>query len=97
MRRCTRTDEVSTLRRYSAPMSLRPHRSGPMLDPSGWAGNCPFGGCRACGRALPLTVPVTPGGSHMSNPRNENDSTAAELVEETLVEEVSIDGMCGVY
>ena len=33
----------------------------------------------------------------MSNPRNENDSTAAELVEETLVEEVSIDGMCGVY
>lgn len=33
----------------------------------------------------------------MSNPGNETDSTAAELVEETLVEEVSIDGMCGVY
>jgi mycofactocin precursor len=25
------------------------------------------------------------------------DSAAAELVEETLFEEVSIDGMCGVY
>jgi len=28
--------------------------------------------------------------------RDENQ-TADELVEETLVEEVSIDGMCGVY
>lgn len=27
----------------------------------------------------------------------QNDVAAAELVEETLVEEVSIDGMCGVY
>ncbi len=25
------------------------------------------------------------------------ESNAAELVEDTLVEEVSIDGMCGVY
>ncbi|WP_378734192.1 mycofactocin precursor MftA [Nocardia brasiliensis] len=25
------------------------------------------------------------------------DDTAAPLVEETLIEEVSIDGMCGVY
>jgi mycofactocin precursor len=28
---------------------------------------------------------------------NQNDSTAVNLVEETLVEEVMIDGMCGVY
>lgn len=27
----------------------------------------------------------------------QHQSTAADLVEETLVEEVSIDGMCGVY
>lgn len=33
----------------------------------------------------------------MSKPDTENDSSAAELVEEALVEEVSIDGMCGVY
>ena len=33
----------------------------------------------------------------MSDPDTQNNSTAAELVEETLVEEVSIDGMCGVY
>jgi mycofactocin precursor len=32
-------------------------------------------------------------------PENDNhdDSAAADMVEETLVEEVSIDGMCGVY
>lgn len=32
-------------------------------------------------------------------PENENhdDSTEVNLVEETLVEEVMIDGMCGVY
>lgn len=29
--------------------------------------------------------------------RNENETTTAQLVEETLVEEVFIDGMCGVY
>jgi mycofactocin precursor len=28
---------------------------------------------------------------------NQNDSTTVSLVEETLVEEVMIDGMCGVY
>jgi mycofactocin precursor len=33
----------------------------------------------------------------MSERDTENDSTAADLVEETLVEEVMIDGMCGVY
>ncbi len=27
----------------------------------------------------------------------ENNETATQLVEETLVEEVFIDGMCGVY
>ncbi|MEU8896523.1 mycofactocin precursor MftA [Nocardia sp. NPDC048505] len=26
-----------------------------------------------------------------------SDTESAELVEETLIEEVSIDGMCGVY
>jgi mycofactocin precursor len=33
----------------------------------------------------------------MPDTENQNDSTAADLVEETLVEEVLIDGMCGVY
>jgi mycofactocin precursor len=34
----------------------------------------------------------------MSDPYDtENDSAAVPLVEETLVEEVMIDGMCGVY
>lgn len=34
----------------------------------------------------------------MSDPSDHQvDSAAAEFVEETLVEEVSIDGMCGVY
>ncbi|MDT5155627.1 MAG: hypothetical protein QOI01_7360 [Mycobacterium sp.] len=28
---------------------------------------------------------------------NQQDETEAELVTESLVEEVSIDGMCGVY
>lgn len=34
-------------------------------------------------------------GSPMESSRTETES--AELVAETLVEEVSIDGMCGVY
>ena len=29
--------------------------------------------------------------------QNQHSETEAELVAETLVEEVSIDGMCGVY
>ncbi|MGV0626122.1 mycofactocin precursor MftA [Mycolicibacter minnesotensis] len=29
--------------------------------------------------------------------QNQQTDTAAEIVTETLVEEVSIDGMCGVY
>ena len=33
----------------------------------------------------------------MPDTENQNDSTAADLVEETRVEEVLIDGMCGVY
>jgi mycofactocin precursor len=33
----------------------------------------------------------------MSERENESLSTAENLVEETLVEEVMIDGMCGVY
>jgi mycofactocin precursor len=33
----------------------------------------------------------------MPDTENQNDATAADLVEETLVEEVLIDGMCGVY
>lgn len=33
----------------------------------------------------------------MSERDTENHSTADSLVEETLVEEVLIDGMCGVY
>lgn len=33
----------------------------------------------------------------MPENENQNDSTAVNLVEETLVEEVMIDGMCGVY
>ncbi len=28
---------------------------------------------------------------------NQNENTSTELVTESLVEEVSIDGMCGVY
>ena len=33
----------------------------------------------------------------MPETENHNDSTTVNLVEETLVEEVMIDGMCGVY
>jgi mycofactocin precursor len=33
----------------------------------------------------------------MPDTENQNDSTTVSLVEETLVEEVMIDGMCGVY
>lgn len=40
---------------------------------------------------------VPPGGNHMPENENHHDSTAVDLVEETLVEEVMIDGMCGVY
>lgn len=29
--------------------------------------------------------------------QNQQNDTSAEIVTETLVEEVSIDGMCGVY
>lgn len=37
-----------------------------------------------------------PRGKAMEPTRNETEATT-ELVTETLVEEVSIDGMCGVY
>lgn len=40
-------------------------------------------------------LPVLRKGNAMEPSRNETES--AELVTETLVEEVSIDGMCGVY
>lgn len=33
----------------------------------------------------------------MPENENQNDSATVNLVEETLVEEVMIDGMCGVY
>ncbi|KAA0085660.1 mycofactocin precursor [Mycolicibacterium sp. P9-64] len=33
----------------------------------------------------------------MPENENQNDSAAVNLVEETLVEQVMIDGMCGVY
>ncbi len=33
----------------------------------------------------------------MSDSSQQNDSATTDLVTETLVEEVSIDGMCGVY
>lgn len=44
------------------------------------------------GRFPPLSSRVTPRRKPMSENVNED-----ALVEETLVEEVSIDGMCGVY
>jgi mycofactocin precursor len=66
-----------------------------MRDPSGRLDNCPFGGCLVDVGALTLVVPTTPGGNLV--PDTENDLTAADLIDETLVEEVSIDGMCGVY
>jgi mycofactocin precursor peptide MftA len=34
---------------------------------------------------------------HMEHENETENETDAELVTETLVEEVSIDGMCGVY
>jgi mycofactocin precursor len=43
---------------------------------------------------------VTPGGSPMAPIEQTGQSAQVEdapVVEETLVEEVSIDGMCGVY
>ncbi|WP_395656580.1 mycofactocin precursor MftA [Nocardioides sp.] len=33
----------------------------------------------------------------IENPEQENTETQGELVAEDLIEEVSIDGMCGVY
>jgi mycofactocin precursor len=66
-----------------------------MRGPSGRLSNCPFGGCLVDVVALTLMVPITSGGNLV--PDTDNDSTVADLVDETLVEEVSIDGMCGVY
>lgn len=36
-------------------------------------------------------------GVNMDNPNQAENQTGTELVTESLVEEVSIDGMCGVY
>jgi len=40
------------------------------------------------------TDPATPGGPV---PQDSSEPVEGAVVEETLVEEVSIDGMCGVY
>lgn len=69
-----------------------------MCDPSGWVADCPFGECRGrvrCPsvRVFPIAEEATM--NHADGP--ENSSTAETLVDEVLVEEVSIDGMCGVY
>jgi mycofactocin precursor len=59
-------------------------------DPSGWVGDCPVGEFR-CGTACHSVEAM--------DDANKPETTPAvdQLVEETLVEEVMIDGMCGVY
>lgn len=69
-------------------------RTGAMCDPSGWVGNCPFGEfifgteCHSVVKCI-----TTPKGVPMEHMDTDDD----DLIAESLVEEVSIDGMCGVY
>jgi mycofactocin precursor len=51
----------------------------------------PYVGDERHARTHIMEVPMSDRSDHQA------DSAAAELVEETLIEEVSIDGMCGVY
>jgi mycofactocin precursor len=78
-----------------------PH-SGAINGPSGWVGNCPVGEFNCYARYHTFVTGITPGPMSwrypMSDPNeNQTGSAAEQLVEETLVEEISIDGMCGVY
>jgi mycofactocin precursor len=43
------------------------------------------------------TIAVPPATTAASDVEHTTETAAEQLVEETLVEEVSIDGMCGVY
>jgi len=44
-------------------------------------------------KATPAAVTAAPGGAAVADPGGESDLDE----EETLIEEISIDGMCGVY
>ena len=77
-----------------------PH-SGAINGPSGWVGNCPVGEFNCYTRCHNLVTGITP--DHTSRrfrcptATKQTGSAAEQLVEETLVEEIFIDGMCGVY
>lgn len=66
------------------------HRTGAIGYPSGWVGDCPVGEYRS---GTPCHS--VDGMNEITEP--ENGAAAEQLVSETLVEEVMIDGMCGVY
>lgn len=66
------------------------HRTGAIDYPSGWVGDCPFGEYRS-------GAPRHNVGGMNENSEPENGAAAEQLISETLVEEVMIDGMCGVY
>ena len=84
--------------RYSVGIQLRATREGGSGDPSGWVGDCPFGECRRRVGCHSVMVSAISTGGHVNRSEEPENSSAAEtLVDEVLVEEVSIDGMCGVY
>lgn len=73
-------------------------RKGDVRDPSGWVADCPFGECREGTRCNSVVLSVTEEEATMTEQIDPENVTFTEsLVEESLVEEVSIDGMCGVY
>ena len=74
-------------------------RTGVIGGPSGWVGDCPVGEFRCSTGCLSVGVVKSPepGGMMADHIEPEITPAADQLVEETLVEEVMIDGMCGVY
>lgn len=66
----------------------RVRRTGVICDPSGWVGNYPVGELCSGIRCHSFGC--------MDQNQGDNHTDEA-LIAETLVEEVSIDGMCGVY
>lgn len=83
-------------------MGQRAPHSGAINGPSGWVDNCPVGEFNLV-HPMPYLGDGHHARSHLTavpmSDRNENQtgSAAEQLVEETLVEEIFIDGMCGVY
>jgi mycofactocin precursor len=70
-------------------------RTGAIQYPSGWVGNYPFGEYTSAAACHSVGAHITT--TQEASAMDHNESDTEDLVAETLVEEVSIDGMCGVY